>query len=114
MLNLEGAARFVHEVAARRVTAPGPIVFWRIGPDQEDVRFMVNDESGAAPGFVSLLDDLLNCDRQAWFIAPAKDFADLPTDVAPQFTVEVRGRIGHEKCVAFRFADARGDTDGPG
>lgn len=102
MLNLEGSARFVREVAAQRAEAPGPIVFWRIGPDQEDVRFMVNEDSAAAPGFVSSLDDLLSCDGRAWVIAREEDFAELPPDVASRFAVEVRGRIGHGECVAFR------------
>ncbi len=102
MLNLEGSARFVQEVAARRAEAPGPIVFWRIGPDQEDVRFMVNEDSAAVPGFVSSLDDLVVCDGRAWVIATVEDFADLPPDVASRFVIEVRGRIGHGECVAFR------------
>jgi 4-amino-4-deoxy-L-arabinose transferase-like glycosyltransferase len=102
MLDLEGSAPFVREVAAKRAEAPGPIVFWRIGPDQADVRFMVNEDSAAVPGFVSALDDLLSCDARAWVIATVEDFADLPPDAASRFAVEVHGRIGHEECVAFR------------
>jgi len=104
-LSLEGAAAFVQEVAVRNAKAPGPIVFWRIGPDQEDIRFMVNYDTAEAPKFVSTVDDLFNCDRHAWLIAEEESLAQLAPDVARRFEVCVRGRIGHKDCVAFRFTD---------
>lgn len=98
--HLERTRPFVRAVEDLRAEEPGPVVFFRIGPDKEDVKFMVNAGEPIAPEFIDSTDAFAQ-HGGAWFIARERDFDALPADVAARCDVRRRGRIGHRKCVVF-------------
>ncbi len=104
-VSLNRVQPFVEQVIAHRAAAQA-IVFYRLGPDAEDVKFMVALDKPLQPLFVETPEQLLSMQSPALFIAKQDDFDALPADVRQHFVVLVTGKIGHRACVAFSAVKA--------
>lgn len=91
---------FVAQVEAVR-QAKQAIVFYQIGPDGEDIKFMVALDKPVQPVFLQTWTALLQFTTPAVFIAKDDDFNSLPDAIKTQFNVLFIGRIGHQACVVF-------------
>ncbi len=101
--SLEQARPFVVKAEAIRGDTQ-PLVFFGIGPDQEDVRYVSNAARPMMPLFVGAANDLLHLPDGALVIARDSDFAGLPGRVRKRTSVQFGGRLGHSRCVVFRLA----------
>ncbi len=100
--SLEGARPFVAKLEAMRGDTE-PLVFFGIGPDQEDIRYVLNASRPIRPLFARTPEELLRLPKNAWVIAREPDFARPPGEVSKRADVQFRGRLGHRRCVAFRL-----------
>lgn len=80
------------------------IVFYKIGPDGEDIKLMVALNRPELPSFVKSEAQLLNVTPQDIIIGRAHDYDQLPDAMKKHFLVLYRGKIGHQKAVLFRFS----------
>jgi len=101
MYNRELTRPFVEKVENLLKDKPGIIAFYKIGPDAEDIKFVVNMKYPVKPEFVRTADDLLLNRTNMYFIAKRKDFNYLPNDTAAKMDILFYGKIGHENCVVF-------------
>lgn len=77
------------------------IVFYRIGPDQEDIKFMVAIDKPILPIFIHSEQQLLQYNKPALFIAKDTDFNNLSAQVKNQIKIIYIQKLGHRKCVVF-------------
>jgi len=92
---------FVEKVETLLASRPGTIAFYRIGPDGEDIKFMVNTSRPLMPVFIQDEEDLLRQSSRTYFIARQKDIDRLPQNIADKMQVQVCGKIGHRNYVVF-------------
>jgi len=107
-LALECSRPFVEKVKLLQKERPGDLVFYQIGPDGEDIKFMVNYEKPITPIFIESPDELLKCQRNSYFIAKKQSFDDLAEDIKKRIHLCFEGRIGHRNCVVFTLKESRG------
>ena len=98
---LECTRPFVEKVKLLQEEQPGDIIFYQIGPDTEDIKFMVNYDKPIMPIFINSPDELLKCRKNSYFIAKKQRFDHLPEDVKKRTQLRFEGRIGHRDCVVF-------------
>ncbi len=77
------------------------LVFYRIGPDAEDIKFMVALDKPLQPLFLQTPEELTDFSSPAIFIARDTDFTALPPAVKRQTKILYQGRLGHQDCVVF-------------
>lgn len=77
------------------------LVFYRIGPDAEDVKYMVAWNQAYQPTFLHDSKALQAYQKSALFIARDEDFARIPSDLQQHLHVLWQGRLGHQWCVVF-------------
>ena len=99
--SLEQTGPFVRKVEALQAEKPGDVVFFRVGPDGEDIKFMVNLSRPARTQFVTDLDAIANPRETHYIIAKEEVFRSLPADADRRIRVQLRGRIGHKDFVVF-------------
>ena len=92
---------FVEKVENLIKAKPGIIAFYKIGPDAEDIKFVVNMKYPVKPQFVTTAQNLLLHHTNTYFIASQKDFDDLPNDIAKKMEIFLYGKMGHENCIVF-------------
>ena len=97
----ERTGPFVEKTVSLVQQHDGKIAFFKINPDGDAIKFMVNLESSISPEFVTEPSQLTVLPSSTCYIAKAKEFARLPEDVAKQMQVICEGDIGHTKCVVF-------------
>lgn len=100
-LTLETTRPFVATVNLLQKERPGDIIFYRIGPDGEDIKFMVNYDKPTKPGFLTSPEELLKSRPYLYFITKDRDFYCLPDDVKSCTKVHFKGKIGHRGCTVF-------------
>jgi len=100
-LALETIQPFVARVKLLQKERPGDIVFYRIEPDSEDIKFMVNYDKPLKPAFATAPEELLDFRQYSYFITKDRDFDGLPDDVKSYTKVRIKGTIGHEDCTVF-------------
>ena len=99
--SLEKSGPFVRQIEALHEATPGTIVFVRVGPDAEDIKFTVNLSKPLEPQFVSSLDPLWNAPGTHYVIAKEDVFRALPADERRQTQLLARGKLGHREFVVF-------------
>ena len=99
--SLEKSRPFVRQIEALHEATPGTIVFFRVGPDAEDIKFTVNLSNPLEPQFVSSLDPLWNAPGTHYVIAKEKVFRALGADVSAKIQLVARGKLGHRDFVVF-------------
>jgi len=98
---LESARPFVEQVKLLEKERPGDIVFYQVGPDTDDIKFMVNYDKPITPIFINSPDELLQCPKNSYFITMKQSFDNLPDDLKKQIKLCINGRIGHRDSVVF-------------
>ncbi|MBU1629014.1 MAG: hypothetical protein KKH06_02905, partial [Gammaproteobacteria bacterium] len=76
-------------------------VFFKIGPDGEDIKFIANADRNITPVFIQTEQALIQYKAPACFIAIKKDYEALPIQTKRLFSVLAQGKIGHKLCVLF-------------
>jgi 4-amino-4-deoxy-L-arabinose transferase-like glycosyltransferase len=104
-LAVESTKPFVEKVKSLQKEQPGEIAFYQIGPDAEDIKFMVNYNKPVKPIFIQKAENLLRQPSQVYFIALQKGFNNLPEKIAQRMQVQFYGKIGHKDCVVFSPKD---------
>ncbi len=97
-VKLEESRSFVSAVAAVSKD-PASIVFYQIGPDGEELKYLCNVKGGDFPSFVSSAEALQSESRTV--ISTKKSFDSLPQDLKGRAKVLASGDLGHKRCVAF-------------
>ena len=98
---LESARPFAEQVKLLEKERSGNIVFYQIGPDTEDIKFMVNYDKPITPFFIKSPDELLQCPKTSYFITMKQSFDNLPDDLKKQIKLCINGRMGHRDSVVF-------------
>lgn len=96
---LERTKPFIQQVETLIQTKSLPIVFYNIGPDGEDIKFMVNWPKPFKPTFVLSQKALAQYKKPAYFIALKSDFDQLPK--SKKLKVLAKGKLGHRNAVIF-------------
>ena len=99
--SLEGARPFVAKLEAMRGDTE-PLVFFGIGPDQEDIRYVLNASRPIRPLFARTPEELLRLPKNAWVIARESNIGALTGEAGELANVRFEGRLGHRRCVVFR------------
>jgi 4-amino-4-deoxy-L-arabinose transferase-like glycosyltransferase len=97
----ERTGPFVKKVESLLQSQPGTIAFYRIGPDEEDIKFMANASRLPTPLFIDNAEDLLRQPSRTYCIARQKDFDRLPEEIVQKIQTLLYGKIGHRNCVTF-------------
>jgi 4-amino-4-deoxy-L-arabinose transferase-like glycosyltransferase len=93
---LERTRPFVSQVEALYEKDPRTLVFFRVGPDAEGIRFMVNLSKPLAPQFLGSFDELRELPGPAYVLMKEQTFLSMPADDAGQMRSLGRGKIGHK------------------
>ncbi len=104
--SLEGARPFVAKLETMRGDTE-PLVFFGIGPDQEDIRYVLNASRPIRPLFVRTPEELLRLPKNAWVIARESSIEALGGEAGKLANVRFEGRLGHRRCVVFRLPAPR-------
>jgi 4-amino-4-deoxy-L-arabinose transferase-like glycosyltransferase len=97
----EKTGPFVRRVEVLRQANPGDIVFFKIGPDQEDIKFVANLPKPIIPRFVESADELSQLRTRSCIIMRPRVFQTLSLDDSRLAEPVVRGKIGHVEVVAL-------------
>jgi 4-amino-4-deoxy-L-arabinose transferase-like glycosyltransferase len=92
---------FVSQVEALKEKDPGDIVFFKVGPDAEDIKFMANLSRPCELRFADSLDALRGLPGTPYVITTEAVFHTIAADDEQTVKPLVRGRIGHKAFVAF-------------
>ena len=92
---------FVAKVETLRSQQPSEIIFYKIYPNSEAIKFMVNLDKPIKPHFICDANDIINYSIPAYFIALKDDFDTLPNDILPCTKCLDSGKIGRDDCVIF-------------
>lgn len=74
------------------------LVFYKIGPDQEDIKFMAALNKPVIPQFLHKHEQLLNYTSPAILIARDENFVQLTRAQQQLFTILAQQRLGHNLC----------------
>jgi 4-amino-4-deoxy-L-arabinose transferase-like glycosyltransferase len=103
---LECTRPFVEKMKLLLKEWPGDLIFYQIGPDGEDIKFMVNYDKPIMPIFIKSPDEILKCRKNSFFIAKKQSFDHLPEDMKKRIQLRLEGRIGHRDCVVFTLHES--------
>jgi 4-amino-4-deoxy-L-arabinose transferase-like glycosyltransferase len=90
---------FVSQVEALQEKNPGALVFFRVGPDAEGVKFMVNLSKPLVPRFLDSFDELRDLPGSPYVLMKEQMFRSMPAGEAKQMRSLGRGKIGHRDFV---------------
>jgi 4-amino-4-deoxy-L-arabinose transferase-like glycosyltransferase len=77
------------------------LVFYQIGPDDEDIKYMVAINKPLQPEFLQTPKQLMAFHNTTIFITKKNIFDALPANIKAKFKVLMIGRLGHQTCVVF-------------
>ncbi len=103
----ERTSPFIEKVEALQESQPGIIAFYRIGPDQEDLKFTTNLSKPIETQFMTCLKPLLYSDSLYYIIAEQRVFSDLPASERDLAQLLIRGKIGHREVVLFTLSKSQ-------
>jgi len=101
MFTHERTGPFVKKVENLLQSRPGKTVFYRMGPNAEDIKFMVNINRPIKPTFLNNEEGLLQQDPTTYLISRQRVFERLPAGISRKMQVQFCGKIGHADCVVF-------------
>jgi len=105
--SFEETRSFVRQIETLYAKEPGTIVFWQVGPDAEDIKFMANWSEPIEPQFVTSLDVLREMRGTRYVIAKEETFRTLLPNEGWSLRVLARGTIGHRACAVFNLGESR-------
>jgi 4-amino-4-deoxy-L-arabinose transferase-like glycosyltransferase len=100
----ESSKAFIAKVESLRAIHKKDIVFYKLGPDAEDIKFMANANNVFIPVFIDKVSKMENYRDNSYFITQEKQFGELPEEIRQQTKLLFTGNIGHKKCVLFERA----------
>jgi len=100
--SFEKTKPLVHKVENLLNQHPGRLVFYRVGPDGEDIKFMANMNRLIKPYFIQSPQAILNYQHSAYFITKQSEYTQLPKPIAQHIQLLLKGTIGHQQCVVFK------------
>ena len=104
---------FVSQVEALCEKDPGTLVFFRVDPDGDGIKFMVNLSQPLPIRFLDSLDELRELPGMPYIVMKDQVFRTLPTGGTKQMTVIGRGKIGHRDFVILTLEkEAQEQTNG--
>jgi len=86
---------FVSDVEALYERDPGTLVFFRVHPDAEGIKFMVNLSKPLVPRFLDSVDELRELPGPLHVVMKEQVFRSMPADDTKQMRLLGRGKIGH-------------------
>lgn len=98
--SIEQTRPFVEQVRALQAKQEAPFVFYKIGPDAEDIKFMVNYDEPIQPIFIASEKGLLAYSKRAYFITTLEEFQKIKQP--GKLTILFQGKIGHRPCILFQ------------
>ncbi len=101
---------FVRKLEALQSKAPGHIVFYKVGPDQEDIKYAVDSSHLIIPGFIRNADDIFNQPPATYFITRQSRFKKLPPQITRRLKLLFTGKIGHTPSVVFQRSEIRNSS----
>lgn len=101
LYSLEKSRPFVRRVEALYEETPGTIVFFKVGPDAEDIKFAVNLSKPIEMRFVTSLDPLFCEPGTYYIIAKESVFRIMSANEKKQVQFLTRGKLGHREFVVF-------------
>ena len=96
-LSMEDSAPFVRKVELARCGRP--LVFYDMGPDGDELKYLVNIDSPFHPGFIYQPDDIRK-QKNSIVIIRAKDYKKLSPELRDGLLLISEGRIGNKACLA--------------
>jgi 4-amino-4-deoxy-L-arabinose transferase-like glycosyltransferase len=78
------------------------LVFYRVGPDGDDVKYVANLDKIVTPVFTSDPREILQLEQGEVVITGKENFSELPESVLIKIEKIAEGRIGHHMYVAFK------------
>ncbi len=101
----ERSGPFVELLEALQQERERPIVFYRIGPDQEDIVLAANCKQPFVPMFVESASGLLRRGTGAYVIAGEEDLNELSPTLCSRPKILGRGLLAGECCVVFTIEE---------
>lgn len=102
----ESTGPFVEKVKLLEEERPGDIAFFQIGPDSEDIKFMVNYNKPIMPIFIESPDEILKCRKSSYLIAKKQSFDNLSEGLKKQIQPCFKGKISHRDYVVFTMRES--------
>jgi 4-amino-4-deoxy-L-arabinose transferase-like glycosyltransferase len=104
---METTRSFVRQVEALREKDPGQVLFFRVGPDQEDLKFMVDLSKPLEPKFATSIEVLRETPGTYYIIVREKVFHAMATGSFGCAKPVLHGRIGHSDFALLRLDVSR-------
>lgn len=99
----EHTTTFVSQIETLRKANPGPVVFYKISPDKEDIKYAANAQTLIKPNYARFPNEMLDYGESAYFVAPEKYYDSLPGHFGINTKKITKGNLGHKKCIVFRL-----------
>lgn len=98
----ESSKEFVKKTE-ETIDASSPVYFYRIGPDGEDLKYIVNVKRRLKPEFISSEEDISTLKPKDIIILTAKDFEAISEAASARFITIYSGKMGHERFVSVKI-----------
>jgi 4-amino-4-deoxy-L-arabinose transferase-like glycosyltransferase len=98
--SLEGSSAFV-ALAEKSRGDDKSLVFYRIGPDGEDIKYMVNLKKTFKPKFIWEFEELFETPNSV-AIVKESDYKKLPDEIKDKCKVTAKGKLGHKETFAVQ------------
>jgi hypothetical protein len=104
------SAAFVSSVELSRQAAPvaSPLVFVGLGPDNQDLNYLVAAKSAERPEYLLRPRDVNAIAMPATVIIRQKAFDEFTSVCNRNWKEIARGKLGHTEVVAFQLSDSGG------
>jgi hypothetical protein len=98
--SLEGSRTFV-ELAEKFRDGGKRLVFYRIGPDGEDIKYMINVKKPFKPDFIWEFEELFEM-PDSIAIVKESDYKKLPDKIKAKCNILANGKLGHRETLALQ------------
>jgi len=78
-----------------------PVVFYKIGPDGDELKYVVNARELFIPIILKTYEDLQNYPAPYILIMEVPDYKEIPKDMRDTLKVVSSGKLGHSPCIAL-------------
>jgi len=101
----ERSGPFVERIEALQKEQQKPIVFYRMGPDQEDIAVAANLGEPMVPKFIATFNSLLNVGSSSYVVAGELDVNEISSALPSRLAVLGRGQLAGERCAVFTILE---------
>ena len=112
ILQTETSMKFINTVQKLTDNDKRPIVFYRLGPDGDNLDYLSNsNNSNFVVEVADKPEQLEKYKRPYIILAKEKYFNRFPQDFKDQFKTLAEGKVGHTGALAMEFINAKGAKD---